>query len=218
MSKKNTEEEPKARALTSTNSDGWEQQIQQQQHCTFNSRVRLSTLKRFLCVYDRLALESDETDLDVQLHCSSSLEAEPEKAVLRAESPPLASAFTLPTSFEEDVLDLKWRQSIHALLCPPTPVLSLLFLWFWMLLIFFFSFVFFFFYVPVSWLSQFMPWELYDINVCVFVFTRSPSASVHWVFVLPRGKWPKEAMSMCKTTWFIQISASAVWSQTTNWM
>lgn len=70
----------------------------------------------FLCVYDRLALESDETDLDVQLHCSSSLEAEPEKVVLRAESPPLASAFALPTSFEEDVLDLKWRQSIRALL------------------------------------------------------------------------------------------------------
>ncbi|KAA8584399.1 hypothetical protein FQN60_008184 [Etheostoma spectabile] len=76
MSKKNTEEDPKARALTSTNSD-------------------------------RLASESVETDLDVQLHCSSSSEAEPEKVVLRAESPPLASAFALPTSFEEDVLDLK---------------------------------------------------------------------------------------------------------------
>ncbi|XP_044031409.1 GTPase-activating Rap/Ran-GAP domain-like protein 3 isoform X2 [Siniperca chuatsi] len=76
MSKKNTEEDPKARALTSTNSD-------------------------------RLASESVETDLDVQLHCSSSSEAEPEKVVLRAESPPLASAFALSTSFEEDVLDLK---------------------------------------------------------------------------------------------------------------
>ncbi|XP_018517885.1 GTPase-activating Rap/Ran-GAP domain-like protein 3 isoform X3 [Lates calcarifer] len=76
MSKKNTEEEPKARALTSTNSD-------------------------------RLVSESIEADLDVQLHCSSSSDAEPEKAVLRAESPPLASAFALPTSFEEDVLDLK---------------------------------------------------------------------------------------------------------------
>ncbi|TMS08552.1 GTPase-activating Rap/Ran-GAP domain-like protein 3 isoform X3 [Larimichthys crocea] len=76
MSKKNTEEEPKARALTSTNSD-------------------------------RLASESVESDLDVQLHCSSSSEAEPEKALLRAESPPLASAFALSTSFEEDVLDLK---------------------------------------------------------------------------------------------------------------
>ncbi|CAK6973649.1 GTPase-activating Rap/Ran-GAP domain-like protein 3 isoform X1 [Scomber scombrus] len=74
MSKKNTEEEPKARALTSTNSD-------------------------------RLASESIEADLDV--HCSSSSEAEPEKVVLRAESPPLASAFALSTSFEEDVLDLK---------------------------------------------------------------------------------------------------------------
>ncbi|XP_036973496.1 GTPase-activating Rap/Ran-GAP domain-like protein 3 isoform X3 [Acanthopagrus latus] len=77
MSKKNTEEEPKARALTSTNSDS------------------------------RLASESVETELDLQLHCSSSSEAEPEKVVLRAESPPLASAFALTTSFEEDVLDLK---------------------------------------------------------------------------------------------------------------
>ncbi|XP_022075097.1 GTPase-activating Rap/Ran-GAP domain-like protein 3 isoform X3 [Acanthochromis polyacanthus] len=76
MSKKNTEEEPKGRALTSTNSD-------------------------------RLASESIEADLDVQLHCSSGSEAEPEKAVLQAESPPLASAFALSTSFEEDVLDLK---------------------------------------------------------------------------------------------------------------
>ncbi|XP_069369299.1 GTPase-activating Rap/Ran-GAP domain-like protein 3 isoform X6 [Paralichthys olivaceus] len=76
MSKKNTEEEPKARALTSTNSD-------------------------------RLASDSFDADLDVQLHCSSSSEAEPEKAVLRGESPPLASAFALSTSFEEDVLDLK---------------------------------------------------------------------------------------------------------------
>ncbi|KAM7368780.1 hypothetical protein PAMP_013087 [Pampus punctatissimus] len=75
MSKKNTEEEPKARALTSTNSDS------------------------------RLSSESIEADLDVQ--CSSSSEAEPEKVVLRAESPPLASAFALSTSFEEDVLDLK---------------------------------------------------------------------------------------------------------------
>ncbi|XP_071379425.1 GTPase-activating Rap/Ran-GAP domain-like protein 3 isoform X3 [Centroberyx affinis] len=76
MSKRTTEEEPKARALTSTNSD-------------------------------RLASESAETDLDVQRHCSSGSEAEPERAVLRAESPPLASAFALSTSFEEDVLDLK---------------------------------------------------------------------------------------------------------------
>ncbi|XP_069025004.1 GTPase-activating Rap/Ran-GAP domain-like protein 3 isoform X1 [Embiotoca jacksoni] len=77
MSKKAAEEEqPKPRALTSTNSD-------------------------------RLSSESIEADLDVQLHCSSSSEAEPEKAVLLAESPPLASAFALATSFEEDVLDLK---------------------------------------------------------------------------------------------------------------
>ncbi|XP_008324018.1 GTPase-activating Rap/Ran-GAP domain-like protein 3 isoform X3 [Cynoglossus semilaevis] len=76
MSKKNTEEEPKPRALTSTNSD-------------------------------RLASDSFEADLDIQLHCSTSLEAEPEKAVLQAENLPLTSAFALPTSFEEDVLDLK---------------------------------------------------------------------------------------------------------------
>ncbi|XP_033979110.1 GTPase-activating Rap/Ran-GAP domain-like protein 3 isoform X2 [Trematomus bernacchii] len=76
MSKKNTEEEPKARALTSTNSD-------------------------------RLASESGEAELDVQLHCTSAPEVEPEKVVLLTESPPLASAFALSTSFEEDVLDLK---------------------------------------------------------------------------------------------------------------
>ncbi|CAJ1070198.1 GTPase-activating Rap/Ran-GAP domain-like protein 3 isoform X1 [Xyrichtys novacula] len=76
MSKKNTEEEPKARVLTSTNSD-------------------------------RLASESLDSDLDVQLHCSSSSEAEPEKVVLRADSPTLANAFAPSTSFEEDVLDLK---------------------------------------------------------------------------------------------------------------
>ncbi|KAL3041973.1 hypothetical protein OYC64_020024 [Pagothenia borchgrevinki] len=76
MSKKNTEEEPKARALTSTNSD-------------------------------RLASESGEAELDVQLHCTSPPEVEPEKVVLLTESPPLASAFALSTSFEEDVLDLK---------------------------------------------------------------------------------------------------------------
>ncbi|TNN68121.1 GTPase-activating Rap/Ran-GAP domain-like protein 3 [Liparis tanakae] len=76
MSKKNADEDPKARALTSTNSD-------------------------------RSASESVESDLDAQLHCSSSSEAEPGKAMLREESPPLASAFALSTSFEEDVLDLK---------------------------------------------------------------------------------------------------------------
>lgn len=190
MSKKNAEEEPKARALTSTNSDRWQRQIHQQQHCTFNSRMRLSKLKWFLFVYNRLALESAETDLDVQLHCSSSLEPEPEKVVLRAESPPLASAFVLPTSFEEDVLDLKWRQSIRALLCPPTPVLSLLFYCFGCFSFFFLSF--FFLYPCVLILpihrTRWVPWELDDVTVCVFVFTSSPSASVHWVFVLPRSK------------------------------
>lgn len=55
----------------------------------------------------RLASESADSDLDVQLHCSSSLEAEPEAVVLQPESPPLASAFAIAASFEEDVLDLK---------------------------------------------------------------------------------------------------------------
>ncbi|XP_051906554.1 GTPase-activating Rap/Ran-GAP domain-like protein 3 isoform X3 [Hippocampus zosterae] len=73
-SKKNTAaEEPRARALTSTNSD-------------------------------RLDSEACDADLDV----ASILEAEPETLVLRADSPPpLASAFALAASFEEDVLDLK---------------------------------------------------------------------------------------------------------------
>lgn len=48
-----------------------------------------------------------EADLDVQLRRSTSSEVEPEKVLLRAESPPAASAFSLTTSFEEDVLDLK---------------------------------------------------------------------------------------------------------------
>ncbi|CAB1318831.1 unnamed protein product [Coregonus sp. 'balchen'] len=56
---------------------------------------------------DRVGSESADTDSDIQWHCSSSSEAEPEKVVLREESPPLASPFTLSTSFEEDVLDLK---------------------------------------------------------------------------------------------------------------
>lgn len=55
----------------------------------------------------RLTSESSEVDQDVQLHCSSGSEAEPEKMVLQAESPPLTSAFSLSTSFEDDVLDLK---------------------------------------------------------------------------------------------------------------
>ncbi|XP_064873373.1 GTPase-activating Rap/Ran-GAP domain-like protein 3 isoform X2 [Oncorhynchus nerka] len=76
MSKKTTEEEIKARTLTSNSSD-------------------------------RVGSESADTDSDIQRHCSSSSEAEPEKVVLREESPPLASPFTLPTSFEEDILDLK---------------------------------------------------------------------------------------------------------------
>ncbi|XP_008421863.1 GTPase-activating Rap/Ran-GAP domain-like protein 3 isoform X4 [Poecilia reticulata] len=77
MSKKNTDEDPKARALTSTNSDS------------------------------RLASDSVDAELDVQLHCSSALEADPEMVVLQEGSPPLASAFAFSTSFGDDVLDLK---------------------------------------------------------------------------------------------------------------
>uniref|UniRef100_H3CPX3 GTPase-activating Rap/Ran-GAP domain-like protein 3 n=1 Tax=Tetraodon nigroviridis TaxID=99883 RepID=H3CPX3_TETNG len=84
MSKKNTEEEPKARVLTSTNSD----------RC------------RSTAVTSELA-DSADSDLDVQLHCSSSLDAEPEAVVLQPESPSLPSAFAIQASFEEEVLDLK---------------------------------------------------------------------------------------------------------------
>ncbi|XP_067107053.1 GTPase-activating Rap/Ran-GAP domain-like protein 3 isoform X3 [Osmerus mordax] len=76
MSRKTTEEEPRARALTSTN--------------------------------ERIGSESADTDSEVQRHCSSGSEAEPEKTVLGEETPPLlTNPFTLSTSFEEDVLDLK---------------------------------------------------------------------------------------------------------------
>uniref|UniRef100_H2LFX5 GTPase-activating Rap/Ran-GAP domain-like protein 3 n=1 Tax=Oryzias latipes TaxID=8090 RepID=H2LFX5_ORYLA len=51
--------------------------------------------------------ESSGADSDVQLHCPSSLDAEPEKALLQEECPPLTDVFTLPSTFEEDVLDLK---------------------------------------------------------------------------------------------------------------
>uniref|UniRef100_A0A671W0A0 GTPase-activating Rap/Ran-GAP domain-like protein 3 n=1 Tax=Sparus aurata TaxID=8175 RepID=A0A671W0A0_SPAAU len=76
------------------------------------SRTRKELLGKntFICIFDLKTSkpsESVETELDLQLHCTSSSEAEPEKMVLRAESPPLASAFALTTSFEEDVLDLK---------------------------------------------------------------------------------------------------------------
>lgn len=152
-----------------------------------------SELESYLSVHSRLASESVETELDLQLHCSSSSEAEPEKVVLRAESPPLASAFALTTSFEEDVLDLKWRQSHHALLCPPTPVLSPLFyclfglLLFHCLLHFLVLFLFFVLYLGSPHSSD----KMGALGVktcaraCVFVFTSSPSATVHRVFVLP---------------------------------
>lgn len=94
----------------------------------------------------RLASDSVDAELDVQLCCSSALEADPEMVVLQEGSPPLASAFALSTSFEDDVLDLKWRQSCCALLSSHTFVLSLSF-WF-------FHFCFFGGFLPfkmVSW-------------------------------------------------------------------
>uniref|UniRef100_A0A8C6NMV5 GTPase-activating Rap/Ran-GAP domain-like protein 3 n=1 Tax=Nothobranchius furzeri TaxID=105023 RepID=A0A8C6NMV5_NOTFU len=93
MSKKNTDEEPKARPLTSTNSDRYK-------HAALTGTVSGSWPEWSVLL--RLASESVEAELDVQLHCP---EAEPE--TLQAESPPLASAFPLSTSFEDDVLDLK---------------------------------------------------------------------------------------------------------------
>lgn len=192
MSKKNTEEDHKARPLTSTNSDRWH--IQQQQHCTFNSFLMWHKLEPCISVHNRLASESLEADLDVQLHCSSSSEPEPEKAVLRAESPSLASAFALSTSFEEDVLDLKWRQSHRALLCPPTPVLSPLFYcfgWFALICCFLHSF-FVVVFIPVCGSphsSDKMGAVGVKRRVCVrLFFASSPSAPVCWVFVLPRSK------------------------------
>lgn len=69
---------------------------------------KLPPLNRGLSAHRRLASETADSDLDVQLHCSSSLEAEPEAAVLQQpDSPPLTSAFAINASFEEDVLDLK---------------------------------------------------------------------------------------------------------------
>lgn len=102
----------------------WQVMVWQQWHRT----RKVPQLNSSLSVCHRLASESADSDLDVQLHCSSSLEAEPEAAMLQPESPPLASAFAVTASFEEDVLDLKWRQSIRALICPPTHVLSQFFL------------------------------------------------------------------------------------------
>uniref|UniRef100_A0A3Q3KRB2 GTPase-activating Rap/Ran-GAP domain-like protein 3 n=1 Tax=Monopterus albus TaxID=43700 RepID=A0A3Q3KRB2_MONAL len=74
---------------------------------TFNSGIMLLELEAYLSVHTRLVSESTEADLDVQLHCSPSSEVEPEKVVLQEESLPLASGFSLSTSFEDDVLDLK---------------------------------------------------------------------------------------------------------------
>lgn len=50
----------------------------------------------------RVGMESVEGETDIQRLCSSGSEVEP-----RDDSPPTASPFTLATSFEEDILDLK---------------------------------------------------------------------------------------------------------------
>jgi len=106
MSKKNADEDPKARALTSTNSDRY--QIYRYTYATVqNAGVTQTVFESYMFLINRSASESVESDLDAQLHCSSSSEAEPRKAMLREESPPLASAFAPSKSFEENVLDLK---------------------------------------------------------------------------------------------------------------
>lgn len=48
-------------------------------------------------------------------------------------------------------------------------------------------------------------------RVCLFLHERftPPKAAVHWVFVLPRSKYPKEATSVRNIMWFIQSSALA---------
>lgn len=134
-----------------------------------------------MSVHSRLASESIEADLDV--HCSSSSEAEPEKVVLRSESPPLASVFALSTSCEEDVLDLKWRQSPRALICPTTPVLSPrfdYFGWFAFKLLFvelgFVLFKSLIFGLPI-FQKRWVQWELEDVSVRV-CFVSCPSATV----------------------------------------
>jgi hypothetical protein len=70
-------------------------------------QVMIQTDGRALCPI-RMGSKSGNADSDVQRHCSfSSDDAAQEKAVLPEESPPLASAFNLSTSFDDDVLDLK---------------------------------------------------------------------------------------------------------------
>ncbi len=54
----------------------------------------------------RVGMESVDGETDVHQLCSSGSEVEP-----RDDSPPTASPFTFSTSFEEDILDLKWWQS-----------------------------------------------------------------------------------------------------------
>lgn len=154
--------------------------------CTFDGCFMLAwAWDMSLSVHNRLASQSSEVDQDVQLHCSSSSEAEPEKAVLQPESPPLTSAFSLSTSFEEDVLDLKWRQSHCALLCPPTSVLSPLLCCFgWSP--FFFCFLFFF----CCW--ALIPWRFFPIYPGIL----GPVQRTRWV------QWRFEVMSVCVCDFF----------------
>lgn len=171
--------------------------------CTFDLCLMLAwAWDMSLSVHNRLASQSSEVDQDVQLHCSSSSEAEPEKAVLQPESPPLTSAFSLSTSFEEDVLDLKWRQSHCALLCPPTSALSPLLCCFgWS------SFVFCFFLLLSSDTLALFPtypgilsprsademgavevWSHVCVRVWLFSWAVPPPAAVCQLFVSPRSR------------------------------
>lgn len=152
--------------------------------CTFDVCLMLAwAWDMSLSVHNRLASQSSEVDQDVQLHCSSSSEAEPEKAVLQPESPPLTSAFSLSTSFEEDVLDLKWRQSHRALLCPPTSVLSPLLCCFgWS------SFLFCFFFC--CW--ALIPWRFFLHTLGFW----APVQRTRWV------QWRFEVMFVCVCDFF----------------
>lgn len=193
--------------------------------CTFDVCLMLAwAWDMSLSVHNRLASQSSEVDQDVQLHCSSSSEAEPEKAVLQPESPPLTSAFSLSTSFEEDVLDLKWRQSHRALLCPPTSVLSPLLCCFgWSS----FLFCFLFFSVVELWYLgafSYIPWDSEPpfsgrdgcsgglkscLCACVTFFMSSAPPQPPCVSCLcrPAADNPKRLRKM---PWCIQTSARAL--------
>lgn len=182
-----------------------------------------------MSVHNRLASESIEADLDV--HCSSCSEAEPEKVVLRAESPTLASAFALSTSFEEDVLDLKWRQSPRALLCPNTPVLSPrfdCFGWFAFKLLFveFFHFLLFIsLYLGSPHSSDKM--GAVRVRRCVCVREEVPQPLCVGCLCCPAANNPKRQwgclrcrglFGVLQQPWDNVEVMITVWSQTTNWM